>query len=146
MEKKCNKCFIMKPLNDFHKDKKGVFKVRATCKLCRIPICHDYVKRGGNKVQRKTKIKKQYLVSEEEYLYIESCTNCQICNVLFNGHRGATSKVVDHNHDTNRFRGVLCSACNLAIGHAKENIKTLQAMAHYLEKELENAEQEAQSN
>jgi hypothetical protein len=140
MEKKCNKCFINKPLSDFHKDNKGVFKVRATCKLCRIPICHEYIKNGGNKVQRKSKIKKKYLVSDEEYLYIESCTNCQVCDSVLNGHRGATSKVVDHSHNSNKFRGVLCSACNLALGHAKDSIKILQAMVNYLEKELENVD------
>lgn len=138
MEKKCSKCLKIKPLSCFHKDAKGIHKVRAMCKLCRIPLCRNYLQNGGDKIQRKSKIKKQYSVSDEEYLYIESCTNCQICHTSLSGHRGTTSKVVDHNHDTNKFRGVLCSACNLALGHARDNIKILQSMINYLEKELEN--------
>lgn len=40
---------------------------------------------------------------------------------------------VDHCHATGRVRGVLCNHCNLMIGHAKENLRTLARAIAYLE-------------
>ena len=40
---------------------------------------------------------------------------------------------VDHNHETGKIRGLLCAACNHAIGFVKENVKTLKQAAEYLE-------------
>ncbi|WP_329013168.1 endonuclease VII domain-containing protein [Micromonospora rifamycinica] len=41
--------------------------------------------------------------------------------------------VVDHCHATNRVRGLLCTGCNTAIGHAKDSPETLRAAARYLD-------------
>lgn len=40
----------------------------------------------------------------------------------------------DHCHRTGRVRGVLCRPCNLALGFARDNPKTLRRLADYLEK------------
>ena len=40
----------------------------------------------------------------------------------------------DHNHDTNRLRGILCQPCNRALGYAKEDIHRLRSLALYVEK------------
>ena len=40
----------------------------------------------------------------------------------------------DHDHKTGRFRGVLCRQCNLGLGHFRDNIKTMYAAIHYLER------------
>ncbi len=53
---------------------------------------------------------------------------CEIC--------GAFGKICfDHNHDTGKFRGWICSRCNITIGLVKDNKELLQAMIKYLEKE-----------
>jgi len=43
---------------------------------------------------------------------------------------------IDHCHNTGEVRGVLCAGCNLAIGHAKEDINTLNNMIKYLTNKL----------
>lgn len=40
----------------------------------------------------------------------------------------------DHDHYTGRFRAVLCSPCNVGIGHLKDNPARLRAAADYLER------------
>ena len=39
---------------------------------------------------------------------------------------------IDHDHVTGRVRGVLCPACNLMIGYAKDNSDVLTRAAAYL--------------
>jgi len=40
--------------------------------------------------------------------------------------------MVDHDHKTQEWRGLLCAGCNSALGHAKDDIRALLAMAAYL--------------
>ena len=39
---------------------------------------------------------------------------------------------VDHNHSTGKNRDLLCTHCNLALGHVKDNIQILLNLAEYL--------------
>lgn len=40
---------------------------------------------------------------------------------------------VDHDHLTGLKRGILCNACNLALGYAKDSIRNLQSLIGYLQ-------------
>ena len=42
------------------------------------------------------------------------------------------SPVMDHDHLTNQFRGILCNSCNRALGLFKDNIKVIENAARYL--------------
>lgn len=42
--------------------------------------------------------------------------------------------VIDHNHDTNQVRGLLCNSCNLTIGYMKENELIIWNLLDYLKK------------
>jgi 5-methylcytosine-specific restriction endonuclease McrA len=41
---------------------------------------------------------------------------------------------VDHDHETDEVRGLLCNPCNLALGIAEDDPQRLRAMADYLER------------
>lgn len=43
-----------------------------------------------------------------------------------------SSLVVDHCHQTNKVRGLVCNPCNLVIGHAREDEAVLVAAIAYL--------------
>lgn len=42
--------------------------------------------------------------------------------------------VVDHCHETKKFRGLLCHNCNTGLGLFKDNIKILRKAIRYLKK------------
>lgn len=42
--------------------------------------------------------------------------------------------VQDHCHVLNKPRGLICPACNLALGHVKDDIEHLAALVDYLER------------
>lgn len=52
---------------------------------------------------------------------------CEIC--------GSMGKICfDHNHQTGKFRGWLCTQCNSSLGFARDNCEILQNMVEYLRK------------
>ena len=60
------------------------------------------------------------------------------CASCFSDEWGGKTGVphVDHDHATGEVRGLLCSGCNHAIGHAKDDPARLRQMADYLERAL----------
>ena len=66
---------------------------------------------------------------------------CPICNrseseISSGGGNKSTRWVLDHNHETNKFRGWLCHNCNMGIGAFKDNIEVLYKAIEYLKNEL----------
>lgn len=60
---------------------------------------------------------------------------CAICKTLPPRRAGPTKVailVVDHDHDTNKVRGLLCTGCNQGIGNFLENEDSLQSAVAYL--------------
>jgi len=49
-------------------------------------------------------------VNDELYNYYMNCDKCEVCS---NGFKNSKDKHLDHNHDTGKFRYVLCGACNI---------------------------------
>ena len=46
-------------------------------------------------------------------------THCECCGVELGKGSSANGKTQDHNHETNKLRGVICNACNSAEGFCK---------------------------
>ena len=55
---------------------------------------------------------------------------CAICGTTESGGKGWHG---DHDHQTGKFRGVLCHWCNLGIGNLKDSIPILKLAITYLE-------------
>lgn len=89
-----------------------------------------------NAGQRKFReYRNKFNLSEQEYydLLKQQDNKCCICKRDFD--LGKEREVyVDHDHLKNylNHRGLLCSHCNLLIGHAYENIQTLKNAIEYL--------------
>ena len=126
----CTKCDETKPLTEFHKSKDHRYGVRPDCKSC---------------VQKRVAdrwVQYKYGLTDEEVQELlvkqdHKCAGCGSAAAPRMVTRQRWSKIglcVDHDHDTGRVRGLLCSACNSALGQVKDNPAVLMNLAGYLER------------
>jgi len=111
--KKCSKCGILKPLEDFYKDNRhnrGSHRIR--CIMCEKVDKKDYYAKRG----RKYKLSTQYGLSENDYQDIleKQGNQCAICGIDADEYKSKTGKylAVDHHHVTGGIRGLLCMRDN----------------------------------
>lgn len=78
-------------------------------------------------------LRRDYGLSVEAFdaMLIAQDGRCATCSVPF-GPTRATFEHVDHCHATGRVRGLLCPACNKALGLARDNPTVLFNMYLYL--------------
>lgn len=98
-------------------------------KLCTSCHYNRYKKQA-----RDSKLKKTYGISSDMYAEMleKQGYRCAICFSTDPGGRGVYFHV-DHNHTTGVVRNLLCSGCNLAIGHMKDSPDIARKIARYLE-------------
>ena len=69
-------------------------------------------------------------IERKELLEIQN-NACAICGI--NADDLIQGLCVDHNHETNQVRGLLCNACNLGLGQFKDSVVFLSYAIEYLE-------------
>ena len=114
--KVCNSCNQKLEIGNFQHCKRGV---RGTCKKCRA--------RNQKAIN--------HLRKEWKKLGKEIPIECQCCGkqtTKSDLHGGSKSIVLDHDHETNKFRGWLCHDCNRGIGLLGDNISGLESAIKYL--------------
>lgn len=145
--KQCRECNNIVALEYFFKQKDGKYGRQGSCKLCinkrrgpsraeyylknREKILQrmaEYQKNNADKIKEKDRwkhLKRTYGLTKEAYESRHKAQNgkCAICAIK-------DIKVVDHDHKTNKVRGLLCFGCNrdLAI---LDNPKLLLAARKY---------------
>jgi hypothetical protein len=126
----CKKCVTDLPLDNYYFNKNGKYKRQNVCKKCM--NIYDY------KTDKNHKLKKAYGITLDQYneLLLKQKNKCSICGIDNNGKYRNKDRAfaVDHCHNTNKIRGLLCSDCNIAIGLLKDNTKYLQSAINYLNK------------
>jgi hypothetical protein len=92
--------------------------------------------RANRPKQREWFLRTKYGITPEQWDEILKSQNgvCAICKTCPENGLWHT----DHNHTTNKARGILCSRCNHALGLFKESSKSLLSAIAYLEKYKEN--------
>lgn len=78
---------------------------------------------------------KKYGLSKEDYTKLLEAQNgrCKICGIEASLLKAKLH--IDHNHETNRVRGLLCRACNHGVGNFREDVALLSKAITYI---LEN--------
>jgi hypothetical protein len=154
-------CLEGKDLESFYKSKKGLHGRKSDCKICCRDRHKEWVNQNPNKVAEIDKryarnnpgkkssrkkawlkrhpevvdarrLKKRYGMSMDQYraLFKHQGDSCALCK----RHKTVNDLGlhVDHNHDNQRVRGLLCPSCNQALGLLQDNPELCKLAAGYL--------------
>ena len=113
--KKCKICNEVKPYKDFNKHIGHKDNLDTRCRSC---------------IKKQTSIRRRILASAPPKPKV-----CDCCGKpSYWGHGAPKSLVLDHDHNTEEFRGWLCDHCNVGIGLLGDDIKGLRKAIIYLQK------------
>ncbi len=138
MTKACKTCRETKDASEFSAHSGHSTGLQPRCRDCIRKYDRD--RWNNNPAVRKWaknyQLTKKYGIDLElfEFILQEQGNCCRICKrkeseVPFNN---GQPWQVDHNHSTNKFRGIICTECNLGLGKFKDNAATLISAATYL--------------
>ncbi len=134
----CTRCGE-RPDEDFNQDRRRASGLQAWCKFCQHaqnrnrrydPETRDAVLARDKRIR----IACRYGVSlkELECLFELQGRKCASCGSL--EPRSKKGWAIDHNHETDEIRGILCQPCNVALGMVEESIERLHQLEAYLRK------------
>lgn len=134
--KSCSTCKTERPASDYHRSRTTNDGLDPRCKPCRKTATASHTidqarRRSGQNLRL-------YGITAEELeaMRLEQHDLCAICHepetMTYRGRPKTLS--VDHCHDTGKVRGLLCAACNFALGKFKDNPALLRSAADYLER------------
>jgi len=144
-EKFCTKCKTTQPIENFYKPKNR--NRISKCTDCSNKYKLEWSNR--NRERKKLNERKSYYLKTEDQrrgaryfkryrLTLDEYNEilrkqkgvCAICYGLCTKQKHLS---VDHCHETNEVRGLLCNACNNLLGRAKDDPDILRNAADYLE-------------
>lgn len=151
--KTCLRCAVAKPIDCFslaNNNRGGDGRAHA-CIECNAQmtenekaalVAREWRKRNLAQARannKRTHVAKKYGITIEEYNALVKAQDsvCAICRETSNSShpKGKVYDLaVDHNHKTGAVRGLLCRACNHALGLFRENPSYLKAALKYLKK------------
>lgn len=142
--KKCLDCREIKPLTDYHHDKRRPDGRVAQCKPCRmeyrkrwyaahredqIAYAAEWKQKNRDRLPHYGR-KFRHGITQVEYeaMVVIQDGACAVC-----GRRDGDLRV-DHDHVTGTIRGLLCDRCNRGLGFFADIPERLEAAAAYLRK------------
>lgn len=144
--KVCIRCGDEKPIVEFNQNPTATDGLRSYCRDCDRKKATEW---GDENRERKREtsrawyannrdrfraydLKRKYGITGTAYAEILQAQDgrCAICRT---DDPGARSFHVDHDHETDIVRGLLCSRCNTALGLLREDTTVMAAAIAYLE-------------
>lgn len=127
--KHCSSCDDFKPLTDFTTQIKGLRGRVSECRLC----CA--IRNRAHRTKPEVQARYRIWMAERRYgpeavpaqERIEAGEGCVVCG-------GNDIMHLDHDHETGKFRDILCHHCNTALGQVGDSIERLEALIAYLRK------------
>jgi hypothetical protein len=106
---------------EYYEKNKETLKRQAKEYRDRIKHTDEYKRRV-----KRTQVKRLYKITLEEYEEAMSISDsCQICNSM-------KELCYDHDHDTMKFRGVLCKKCNKGLGLLGDDVDGILKALKYI--------------
>jgi len=159
MKKTCRSCVNILSTSEFYKDKSKNDGLSNKCKLCQKrdseiwrkanKLKHNQTKkiwRTKNKEVVKDIEKRRYIRNRQD-AYRKKSTGCSpelfkkllercggYCDIC--GKTDKRSLSVDHCHDTNKIRGLLCNRCNRGLGHFEDSVHIMESALNYLKQTI----------
>ena len=137
IQKTCKRCGQEKPVDAFASYGRSKDGLDYWCRICHNTHNNERRRRGWDKVLddcKTYKLKAKYDLTREQYTdMLEAqeykCAICQSEIVPF-----TKQTHVDHNHETNKVRGLLCNKCNMGLGMFNDSWQLLSQVMNYLER------------
>jgi hypothetical protein len=146
--KKCTKCGKVHSIEYFNWENKSKGKRHSHCKDCTKAAGRERRIKNGQKTTRrkstgvpwsnKPNFERRWGITVEDKenlirLYSGGTGKCG------NPACGSTEDLVlDHDHETNQIRGVLCNTCNRSLGGLGDTWEAIQGIYEYMEKHYED--------
>ena len=118
--KKCSKCKEIKEVrnNNYCLDCNRIYK-------------REYYKKKSDYDKKYSNARDNYKITKEKFSELMQSNHCEICNKEL---KELKDKCIDHNHNNNEVRGILCNNCNQSLGKLKESKEILLSMIKYIDK------------
>lgn len=140
--KKCSNCNFNRTLSCFSLSSKEADGLHSWCKKCNneyqykryhdtpIEVRQERTRRKKDQL-KVNRLMTRYGLTPDMIAELSKQQNyqCLICDCPI--------EVVDHDHKTGKFRGLLCRRCNNGLGFFRDNIEFLQNAIKYLNKNNE---------
>jgi hypothetical protein len=150
--RECLDCGAYKPWADYYTKSNGTRGHQSECKPCHREIVRQHgIANPGVKAGYARRWREENPVRYQEGQVRQAAKRhgldpvavvahfrqhhgaCDICGGTPSGGDRRTSRLcIDHDHLTGEFRGLLCTACNTAIGKFKDDPEILAAAIRYL--------------
>ncbi len=125
----CSHCYIEKPKTEFsqQRNRSGNLVYRADCRQC-----------SSERARLRTMLHKFGMSRAEYTKLLEKQGGVCACCGKPEWYIGRNGKIInlsiDHNHQTNQVRQLLCCRCNRVLGLTEESVETLHMLIEYLTK------------
>jgi Recombination endonuclease VII len=134
MMKVCSRCKKTLPEDSFRWKNFKTNTRQAYCIKCNSEYNKEHYQKNKSVYAEKNKARdkihekvRRYNLSRSEYEHMLASqgSKCKICKI-----KPATH--IDHDHATQKVRGILCRECNLGLGYFYDNPSFLKAAIKYL--------------
>lgn len=144
--KKCYKCGIERPKEEFSKTRDAKDGRTGVCKACANKAHAEYRRLNRDKIashkktpvarvqSRRSKLRLTYGINESQFdgMFLRQLGMCGICSIGMSGETKQLTPHVDHCHKTGKVRGLLCGACNRGMGLLKDSYENCEKAAEWL--------------
>jgi Recombination endonuclease VII len=154
--KLCNKCKLHLTLDSFVKNKNSRDGKSYYCRKCMAGLrkiyhgtpqgrktatdsCRRWREKNPDKVRKCSFNARMslYGITKNDFVRMltEQQAACKVCGIWLSmaEKQIKTNCTIDHDHFTNKVRGLLCNECNLILCHSKDSSSRLRKLANYLD-------------